>query len=117
MSGGFTRRVGIFTTRTKVPPHRLATLEVPLHQGVRLATSHTPTRSPSTPPAHRSAPRLLTAPRPSLSARSTMALRSLTLLCAAAGASAGAIELTPDNFDELVLKSGKAAFIKFLAPW
>jgi len=47
----------------------------------------------------------------------TMALRSLTLLCAAAGASAGAIELTPDNFDELVLKSGKAAFIKFLAPW
>ena len=43
-----------------------------------------------------------------------MALRSLTLLCAAAGASAGAIELTPDNFDELVLKSGKAAFIKFL---
>ncbi|EOD11964.1 hypothetical protein EMIHUDRAFT_257283, partial [Emiliania huxleyi CCMP1516] len=31
-----------------------------------------------------------------------MALRSLTLLCAAAGASAGAIELTPDNFDELM---------------
>jgi protein disulfide-isomerase A6 len=44
-------------------------------------------------------------------------VRTLTLLCAVAGASAGAVDLTPDNFDALVLKSGKAAFIKFLAPW
>jgi len=27
----------------------------------------------------------------------------------------GAVELTPDNFDEQV--AGKSAFIKFLAPW
>ena len=26
-------------------------------------------------------------------------------------------QLTPDNFDDVVFKSGKAAFIKFLAPW
>ena len=89
-----------------------------VHQRPGLAAASS-TRAPLAilPPAHRSAPRLLTAPRPSPSARSTMALRSLTLLCVAAGASAGAIELTPDNFDELVFKSGKAAFIKFLAPW
>ena len=37
------------------------------------------------------------------------------LLCL--GASHAALELTPDNFDEVVLASGKAAFIKFLAPW
>jgi hypothetical protein len=29
----------------------------------------------------------------------------------------GALELTPDNFDKEVKDSGKAAFIKFLAPW
>ena len=28
-----------------------------------------------------------------------------------------ALELTPDNFYREVLGSGKAAFIKFLAPW
>ena len=27
------------------------------------------------------------------------------------------IELTDDNFDDQVFKSGKAAFVKFLAPW
>jgi len=27
------------------------------------------------------------------------------------------MELTPDNFDEVVFKSGKSAFVKFLAPW
>jgi protein disulfide-isomerase A6 len=45
-----------------------------------------------------------------------MALR-IALLCAAASSASAALELTPDNFDELVTKSGKAAFIKFLAPW
>jgi protein disulfide-isomerase A6 len=39
------------------------------------------------------------------------------LLCALAAPAFGAIELTPDNFDKEVLQSGKAAFIKFLAPW
>jgi len=41
------------------------------------------------------------------------------LICAFAGAAAasGAVELTPDNFDKEVTQSGKAAFIKFLAPW
>ena len=34
-----------------------------------------------------------------------------------AGAHAGAVELTSDNFDELVTNSGKGAFVKFLAPW
>ena len=42
----------------------------------------------------------------------------LTLFAAlAATVSGSAVELTPDNFDKEVLKSGKAAFIKFLAPW
>jgi protein disulfide-isomerase A6 len=44
-------------------------------------------------------------------------LRSVTLLAAAAGASAGAVDLTPSNFDTLITKSGKSAFVKFLAPW
>ena len=29
----------------------------------------------------------------------------------------GAVELTPDNFDDVVYNSGKGAFVKFLAPW
>ena len=45
-----------------------------------------------------------------------MALR-LALLCAAASSASAALELTPDNFDDVVFKSGKSAFIKFLAPW
>jgi len=44
-------------------------------------------------------------------------LRSLVFLGAVGSAAAGAVELTPDNFDDVVLKSGKSAFIKFLAPW
>jgi len=40
----------------------------------------------------------------------------MSLLLAAIAAS-GTVELTPANFDDLVLKSGKAAFVKFLAPW
>jgi hypothetical protein len=35
----------------------------------------------------------------------------------AIGAARGTIELTPDNFDEVVFNSGKAGFVKFLAPW
>jgi len=49
-----------------------------------------------------------------------MARGQLTLAMAAAlfvGANAGAVDLTEANFDSVVLNSGKAAFIKFLAPW
>ena len=43
----------------------------------------------------------------------------IALIAAFAGvaAASGAVELTPDNFDKEVKESGKAAFIKFLAPW
>jgi hypothetical protein len=34
-----------------------------------------------------------------------------------AAASAKSVNLTPDNFDDLVINSGKNAFIKFQAPW
>ncbi len=59
------------------------------------------------------------APRVSERARRAAAgmLRGLALLCAVSGVSSAAIELTPDNFDDVVFKSGKSAFIKFLAPW
>jgi len=33
------------------------------------------------------------------------------------GAHAGAVELTNDNFKELVEASGKGALVKFQAPW
>jgi hypothetical protein len=46
-----------------------------------------------------------------------MALRSLVLACAVAGANAEAVSLNADNWDTLVKNSGKSAFIKFLAPW
>jgi len=42
----------------------------------------------------------------------------VALICAfAASVSGSAVELTPDNFAKEVTDSGKAAFIKFLAPW
>ena len=41
----------------------------------------------------------------------------VALISALAVTASATTELTPDNFDDLVLKSGKAAFIKFLAPW
>jgi hypothetical protein len=37
------------------------------------------------------------------------------LLAGLLASSASAVELTPDNFDELT--AGKTVFIKFLAPW
>jgi protein disulfide-isomerase A6 len=43
-------------------------------------------------------------------------MRGLLLASCVAAASA-ALELTPDTFDKEVFESGKAAFIKFLAPW
>ena len=33
------------------------------------------------------------------------------------GAQAGAVDLTANTFDSEVLESGKAAFVKFFAPW
>ena len=39
------------------------------------------------------------------------------LLCALVAPAFGALELTDANFDDVVFKSGKAAFVKFLAPW
>jgi len=44
-------------------------------------------------------------------------MRSFALLCAIAGVASEAVELTSDNWDALVVKSGKSAFVKFLAPW
>jgi hypothetical protein len=41
----------------------------------------------------------------------------IALVCAFAASAHAALELTPDNFDKEVKDSGKAAFIKFLAPW
>ncbi len=42
----------------------------------------------------------------------------VVLLCAlAAGANAGAVELTAENWPDVVENSGKNAFVKFLAPW
>lgn len=46
-----------------------------------------------------------------------MRLASAVLLLLPAGVAAEAVELTDANFDRLVFKSGKSAFIKFLAPW
>jgi len=44
--------------------------------------------------------------------------RVLAVLAAAiGGAHAGAVELTAENFPDLVANSGKGAFVKFLAPW
>jgi hypothetical protein len=44
-------------------------------------------------------------------------MKSFILALLVAGASAGAVDLTDANFDDEVHNSGKAAFIKFLAPW
>jgi len=45
---------------------------------------------------------------------STM-MRSVSLLVLLAVSATSALELTPDNFDEVT--SGKQVFLKFLAPW
>jgi hypothetical protein len=44
------------------------------------------------------------------------ALASVAALGAFVSASE-VIELTPDNFDSVILESGKPAFVKFYAPW
>lgn len=40
-----------------------------------------------------------------------------TVLFAALAATSATLELTPETFDDVVFKSGKSAFVKFLAPW
>ena len=47
----------------------------------------------------------------------TLMLRATLCFAAFTAASSAAVELTPENFDKEVFQSGKAAFIKFLAPW
>ena len=42
-------------------------------------------------------------------------LRTTALLAALCGANA--LSLTSENWDEMVAKNGKAAFVKFQAPW
>ena len=48
---------------------------------------------------------------------SRVPMRTTSLLLGVLGVAHAAIELTPDNFDDVVFNSGKAAFVKFLAPW
>jgi len=47
----------------------------------------------------------------------TMALRVVALVCAAVGVASESVSLTSDNYAEIVTNTGKAAFIKFQAPW
>jgi len=44
-------------------------------------------------------------------------MKLILLLGAVVALNAAAVELTADNFDDLVLGSGKSAFVKFQAPW
>jgi len=41
----------------------------------------------------------------------------VALLGLIVGAQAGAVDLNAKNFEAEVFESGKAAFVKFLAPW
>lgn len=42
---------------------------------------------------------------------------AVTLLASAVTASSSVVDLTPSNFDDVVLKSGKPALVEFFAPW
>jgi hypothetical protein len=44
-------------------------------------------------------------------------LRVAVFVALIACASGSAVEMTKTNFQELVVDSGKNAFVKFLAPW
>jgi hypothetical protein len=44
-----------------------------------------------------------------------LVLATMAAALSVASVNAGAVDLTPDNFDEMT--SGKGAFVKFLAPW
>ena len=45
------------------------------------------------------------------------AIRFVPLALFMSRAAGGAVELTKDTFDNLAIKGGKNAFVKFLAPW
>jgi protein disulfide-isomerase A6 len=45
------------------------------------------------------------------------AIALLPALAAASAPASAVIDLTPSNFDEVVLKSGKPALVEFFAPW
>lgn len=51
------------------------------------------------------------------SAMRTTAFATILAVLAPHAAHAGAFEATDKNFDSAVMKSGKHAFVKFLAPW
>jgi len=53
----------------------------------------------------------------SLPVKMRVAFLAIALMGLVVGANAGAVDLTAKNFDAEVLESGKAAFVKFLAPW
>ena len=50
-------------------------------------------------------------------AKGRVATRDAMALFLIGATSLATIELTNENFDELVFASGKSAFIKFQAPW
>ena len=47
--------------------------------------------------------------------RHVMSRFALAIACVASASAT--LELTSENFDEEVFKPGRAAFVKFLAPW
>ena len=48
---------------------------------------------------------------------SHLLLSSLTILATHASSSSAVLDLIPENFDRLVLESGKPALVEFYAPW
>lgn len=48
---------------------------------------------------------------------SFLLLSTLTVLSGFANASSAVLDLIPQNFDDVVLKSGKPALVEFFAPW
>ncbi|KAJ5101806.1 Protein disulfide-isomerase tigA [Penicillium alfredii] len=48
---------------------------------------------------------------------SALLVSTLTLLSGFASASSAVVDLIPNNFDDVVLKSGKPALVEFFAPW
>lgn len=44
-------------------------------------------------------------------------LKLVSALALVAAVCGNAVEVTGDNYDETLFKSGKNSFVKFLAPW
>lgn len=129
------------TKRTKVPAvthsrsRKLASGTCPIRLVNCLDRPPSPSRTHrARPPAIRTSPparsrvpircrtvpginRLIRAPRPPPQVKMRVAFLAIALMGLVVGANAGAVDLTSANFDAEVLESGKAAFVKFLAPW